>query len=623
MKTRGIVSLIRGVVLTGLVTGTFGTAWAPGGNAQASTTALHVAATAPAGNDFTTSLSGTITGKNHKVVRTVSLDVSRTSDDKSVHLGIGIVNVGGLQSSYTFVVPASDLAIGNAGASLDTHAHLGKYGHISVRWTYVNQPATIQIPADSCFHSFARSITRIVASAVAQLNLTFPCEGSVIVALSGANLNLYRGQNVIPPSSSSSPGTEQISTSTSVGASKDMGATRLYVTASKQGKSAGIDISVSTGITASDGLVGISHFGWDALPVTGMTTGDNPAAKINYKGSLGTASLTFASTGTSTDYTSANCALPGVPKADRNRTISRQNVEATVTGSVTLSVCGAVKATFGSGDQGYIIVTGPATNGALPGSGTTGSYPSIVQISPPPGSPLSTAPTITATFAAAIPVAAHVAFTLVGPGGSATLPAAVVTGKTAAVVVDSCSPLKPGTYTLRVDASDNSSGDSYYSATVVVQPGSVACVPKATITPGPSPTPLPSATPASIVWSTSGGIPGSKTFGGFPPIVKISPAPGDSMTTTPTITLTFAWALGNFSKYMHFRFMLSPVDAAGKPTGGASAQFAAPVVGTSTISLTVSSALAPGTYTLDFLAVGVCGTGHACRASYSGTYTVS
>ncbi len=95
------------------------------------------------------------------------------------------------------------------------------------------------------------------------------------------------------------------------------------------------------------------------------------------------------------------------------------------------------------------------------------------------------------------------------------------------------------------------------------------------------------------------------------------------MSTTPTITLTFAWALGNFSKEMQFRFMLSPVDASGKPTGGAAAQLTTPVVGEATVSVTVSAALAPGTYELDFLAVGACDTGHACRATYSGTYTVS
>ncbi len=471
MKTWSVSGLIRGVVLAGLIAGTFGTAWSPGGKAQASLAAVRVAATAAAGNDFTTSLGGTITDRNHQVVRTVSLNVSRTSDDKSVHLGISIANAGGLQSDYTFVVPASDLAIGSAGASLDTHGHLGKYGRISVRWTYAGQPATIQIPADSCSHSFARSITRVIASAVAQLNLMLPCDGSVIMALSGAGLDLYRGQNVIPPSSSSSPGTEQIHTSASVSASKNMGATRLQIIGLRQGNSAAIDISVSTSITTTTGLVDISHSGRDALPPAGLTTGANPAAMLTYKGILGSASLTFASTQASTDYVSAGCFLPGVAKADRNKTISLQSAQATVTGSVALNVCGAVAATLGGGDQGFVDVVGPATTGGIPGSGTDGNYPAIVQMSPPPGRPLSTTPTITATFASALPANAHVTFALAGPGGSATLPAALVTGNTAAVVVDSCSPLKPGTYTLRVDASDNSGADSYYSATVVVQPG--------------------------------------------------------------------------------------------------------------------------------------------------------
>ena len=104
-----------------------------------------------------------------------------------------------------------------------------------------------------------------------------------------------------------------------------------------------------------------------------------------------------------------------------------------------------MKATFGSGDTGTVVVYGSAgaaqsaVSGGLPAQGS-GDIPDIIRIGPAPGSP----PAIAVTFARPLPSHAYLVIMLSGPGGEAALSDPVVRGNSATVTIDSSSPLKPG-----------------------------------------------------------------------------------------------------------------------------------------------------------------------------------
>jgi len=452
---------------------------------HAAGSAAPAAATATPGSyDFTTTLSGQITDKNHNVIHTVTLNVDRAAGDKTVQLAFNITNGSGrIGSTYTFAVPASDLVIGKSSASLDTQGHLGKYGHVKVQWTYTATATTVTNPPNSCtgMGGTSTKITRLVARATAQLNLTFPCEGIISVTLSGSNLDLDSGQVQAPSTGQSM--TQSINY-TMVSGMQSKSTSHLVVTGMKVGGLSMLFVSVSGTSTATTGLISTSHFATDDLLPAGLTTSTNAAGKVvgnvQYRGVLGSASFAVTGTGQTMNLSEpARCINPNANKADLSKTVNMSMTQASVTGSVNLMVCSAVKTTFGSSDTGTIMVistasssastpvpgatappgtTPPSTSGGLSGAMSLKGFPAITQISPAPGSTISSTPTIVVTFASALPSDAQVAIMLTGDSGTPTVGQAVVSGSTATYTVDSSAPLASGTYKLMVTATSPSAG---------------------------------------------------------------------------------------------------------------------------------------------------------------------
>ena len=453
----------------------------------------------PLGLDFSTALHGVITDKNGKVVHSVSLNVGRSTGDKTVQLTIVVANATGLSGgSYTFDVPATDLVVGSSSASLDTHHDLGKYGHLSVSWTYTGHTTTVANPPNPCYGMGATTtITRVVASATAQLNLTIPCTGVVDVALSGTNLDIDSGQGLYAPTSSQTP--SQSIYYTMVSGNKTLSSSQLDVSGMKTGTLSLLIVDLSTDSMASTGLVRSSQFASDTLPpadLSASTSAGKTMGTLTYRGALGSAHLVVTGGGQSMSMTqSVRCLNPNASKADLGKTVSMQITQGTVSGSVSLTVCSAVKATFGSGDKGSVIVIGPGSSGgtsasttpvagatpppgvtppttssSLPGAINIGSFPAITAISPAPGSPLPATGTITVTFASALPAGAQIHVILLPSGGSAgmpvQLPDPVVSGSTATVTIST--PLPAGTYKLMVTATNGSGGSSIYQGTYTV-----------------------------------------------------------------------------------------------------------------------------------------------------------
>jgi hypothetical protein len=409
-----------------------------------------------------------------------------------VQLTIDVTNGSRITgSSYTFGVPAGDLVVGRSSASLDTRHDLGKYGHISVKWTYTAPATTVTNAGNLCFGGSTTSITRVVASASAQLALTFPCEGVVDVALSGTNLDLDSGQGLYASTSSQAPNPNIYYTLVSGSQTSSTG--QLSVSGMKTTTTSLLFVDISTTSTASTGLLRSSHFASASLPASGLST-TNAAGKVSgtltYSGSLGSTHLVVTGGDRNVSMTqSVRCLNPGADKADLNKAVSVQLAQGTVSGSANLRVCSAIKTTFGNGDTGTVMVIGPAssttpaagatppagvtpptTGGSLPGAINVGNFPAITAISPAPGTPMSATPTITVTFAAALPAGAQLHIILLPSGGSAGMPAQlpnpVVSGNTATVTVTTA--LQAGTYKLLVSATDGSGGSSIYQGTYTV-----------------------------------------------------------------------------------------------------------------------------------------------------------
>ncbi len=537
------------------------------------------------GSDFATSLTGAIPGKG----RTLRLDVRRSGDDKSVQLALTIRNAAGTSGSdFTFGVPASDLVLGSGSAGLDTHQHLGRYGTISVRWTYGAPPAQITLPADPCLGTAATSVTRAVAGASGRLALALPGEGSVDVPLGSAGLALDSGYNVRLPESNDLP--DRRIYYTSVSATKSLGAGKsLLVTAINTGRTARITFTLRSSGAASTGLISSSHFATDSLPLAGLTTGTGkagqPATTLTYKGALGSAGLAFTGSGepmVASDK--GRCVNPNAAAADLGKTVGEQLARAAVEGSVSLSATaasGVLRATFGNGDLGMVAVYGPTTAAAGVPSATgtglpvfgRGDVPGIRQIGPAPGGELSAARAITVTFAHPLPAHAYLVVMLEGPGGAVPLSDPVLHGNAATVTLTSPAALEPGRYTLEVSATSRSGGQVFYDGTYVVS---------ARLSAGGTPVARGTALPGVIV------------TGDFPPVVGMSPEPGSTITTrTPTFVVTLR---SRPAADASFHVVCGPSDSKGNPTG--MVQLSDPVVQGNTVTASVlsSSALSPGRY---------------------------
>ena len=557
---------------------------------QVTGAAAHSGAAPTLGSDFATSLTGTISGQGHAGARTVRLDVRRSSDDTTVRLTIDIASSGGTAGSeYTFTVPASDLQIANTSISLDTHQHLGAYGHMSVQWTASRQAEQVQIPGNPCYGRPAVPVTRVVASATAQLDLTLPCEGTVRGVLGGTNLDLDSGQDVSLQHGSPSP--DRSIYYTSVSATKSLGAGKgLLLSATKTSTAARITVSAGASSAAGMGLTGSSHFATDVLPLAGLAAGTNHAGQaatvLTYHGALGSAGLAFTGTGeTMATSDQGRCVNPSAATSDLGKTVGEQMTRASVEGSVSLTaaaVCSALQATFGSGDEGMVAVFGPAflaagaapsaMSNTLPAPGR-GDIPGIQQIALAPGGALGGARTITVTFAHALPAHAYLVIMLKGPGGAVLLSDPVLHGGAATVSLGASSALQPGTYTLDVSATSSTGGQVFYEGSFTA-----------------SASPSAGGTPAAPTHA----LPGVIVTGDFPPVVDISPKTSSTITTrTPTFVVTFKSRLAADAS---IRVICGPSDSQGNPTG--IVQLSDPVVRGNTVTASVpsSSALSPGRY---------------------------
>ncbi len=556
----------------------------------------HAAGPALFRSDFATALTTTVTAANSGAARTVTLEVRRGSDDQIVEITIEIADRSGATGSdYTFSVPASDLAVAANTASLDTHDHLGRYGHIGAQWTYAAHLAPFLVPADPCAGTPAQAATRAVASAKAELDLTLPCEGALRASIGGAKLDLYSGQDVHLPEESVSMG--RTIYSTTVSAAKALGhSSGLLVSATTSGGESRITMSVDSSDGAASGLIASSHFVTDELSASGLSTGTSGQITLAYAGTLGRAHIVFTAKGglqTATD--TGRCINPNAAKAELDRTVEEQFSDAAVAGPVGLSVCGARQVMFGSGDMGTTVVyaaAGADTSDSLPALGR-GNIPSIMQVAPAPGTVLSPSPTVAVTFAGPLPAHAHVVILLEGPAGEAAISDPVVHGSTATVALGPGQTLQPGNYTLNIGATSSSGGEVSYTATYSVKAarstGGTPAVPKR-------------------------GLPGVNINGSFPTIVQVSPPPGGRLSRTPTIVLTFAAAVPPNSE---LKVGLSRLDASGQPTEEGAADLKDPVVKGDTVTIVASSPVAPGKYQFGIMALSLPNS-----VTYQTTYTV-
>jgi methionine-rich copper-binding protein CopC len=435
---------------------------------------------------FMTSLKGTIVDKNNNVISRVYLSINNQPDSKLISLSVSISNPTGTTTGlYSFDVPQSDLTVAPAGktaiskavpyiAVLDTKGDLGKYGSIVVDWTYVKL-TTINIQEDTCNNVKASTATRLATTATATLKMTFPCEGALNMTLSGtSNLDTayvptnegYTDQLIYYTSVNAIKAPSKMSTSG--GKPSNM----LMVSAEKRGTAATISIMQQNGWNVKKGLTSAMQLATGPLPLSGLSTGTSPLAKLDYAGSLGTVHLAFTGS-LSTDTVKAKCVNPSAGKSDLTKDVSKQHADmAQVTGTADVLACGRKlpTATFGTGDFGSVTEYVPATAASLAASGLPGSYsmggfPNITKLDPAPGSTISTTPTIKVTFASALPAGTQVMIMLTGGSGAPVAGQATVSGATATYTVDSSAPLAAGTYKIMITAHGGSGVAMYPSPT--------------------------------------------------------------------------------------------------------------------------------------------------------------
>jgi hypothetical protein len=281
-----------------------------------------------------------------------------------------------------------------------------------------------------------------------------------------------------------------------VGASKNSSTRLVSVDGMQTGTTSVLIVDVSTtNSMATTGLLRSSQFATDTLPSAGLN-----AAKgtLNYSGKLGTVHVTVTGGRSISMSQAVRCINPSANKADLGKTVSMQITDGTVSGSANLMLCSAIKTTFGSGDIGLLMVikpgtgtgpsfsgtpvpaltpppgvtppagvTPPTTSGGLQGAINIGNFPAITAISPAPGTPMSTTPTITVTFASAVPAGAQVNMILMpSAGGMPVQLTPQVSGNTITATVTTA--LAAGTYKLIVSATNGSGGSSIYQGSYTV-----------------------------------------------------------------------------------------------------------------------------------------------------------
>ncbi len=539
----------------------------------------HAAPASPAGSDFAASLQGSLPGV--AAPRAVSLAVRRANDDKTVSIVVSLGESSGLSGgSFTFLVPAADLVLSATGATLDTHADLGRYGHIAVRWTTTGRPAYISMPADPCLGLAATTVTRAVSVAAAKLDLSLPCEGALHATLGSQASYLYSGTNVSLPRSGD---VSQLATyATNVSAAKAAAPSAgVSIDAGASSGGGTVRLTAYAGSNAALGLVAYRTFAGDALPSTGLTTDATGTVTLAYSGHLGKAHLVFTGTGIPrTVSVIGRCS--GASTQDAT-TVSEQLSDASVQGSLAMAACGLRQATFAAGDRGAILTYGRALSAAaqsdpLPAIGS-GNVPGITSVTPPPGAVLSPSPTLTVTFALPLPTGASIVIMLRSSSKPGPVADPVVRGNTATIALLPQQSLKPGTYILSVGVTTLSGGSVFYKATYTV---------RAAPTPVVGPTVLPTKP-----------LPGVTIIGTFPTVVQMSPPPGGRMSPTSPIVVTFAAPLPADASV---EAVVLATDASGAPVAAELPEMKDPIVKGRTVIVQPASPMKPGHYLLRLIA---------------------
>jgi hypothetical protein len=444
--------------------------------------APHVAASSTV--SFDTTISGITSDKHH----VVSVEVQRYDANHTVILTItihGSKSLKGTSSIYQFSLPAGDLTVTRnlhpRMAHLDTHQHLGQYGHITASWTYGTKGATLQtFNASGCAAIGAApttTVTRFIASGSATLDLTFPCEGAIRAQLKGANLNIDSGQALaLALSGGSIPGLGSNLYFTTTAALRRTGTKQIVVGGFKIGNGpASIFVSSSTDTHAATGLVSTTHIASDTMPASSLSNPTATSAKLVYNGVLGTANLTFARAGQSVNVNrAAGCVNPQA--SDKATLVSVQTTAGGVAGSASLAACGTVAVTFHTGDMGIVAVVGapsastsvtPVVTAPTPASGNGGAIVSIgglgiTSISPANGTTgVSTSPVIRAIFTGTLELD-KVTVLLIeagNPAGIVMLPPPTLDAASNSISTTAAIALKPNTmYKLLVSALNNTGG---------------------------------------------------------------------------------------------------------------------------------------------------------------------
>ncbi|MDB5058880.1 MAG: hypothetical protein JWO59_2352 [Chloroflexi bacterium] len=444
--------------------------------------APHVAASSSV--SFDTTISGITSDKHH----VVSVEVQRNDANHTVVLTItvhGSKTQKGASSSYQFSLPAGDLTVTRnlhpRTAHLDTHQHLGQYGHITASWTYGTKGATLQtFNASGCTAIGAAStttITRFIASGSAMLDLTFPCEGAIRAQLKGTNLNIDSGQALAL--ALNGDGIQGLGANlyfTTTAALRRTGTKQIVVGGFKISNGpASIFVSTSTDTHAATGLVNTTHIASDAMPAGGLSNPTSSSAKLVYNGVLGSANLTFSRAGQSVSVNrAAGCVNPQA--SDKATLVSVQTAGGDVAGSASLAACGTVAVTFHAGDVGIVAVTGapsastsvtPVVTAPTPVPGNGGAIVSIgglgiTSISPTNGATgVSTSPIIHAIFTGTLePNKITVLLIEAGnPAGIVMLPPPTLDAASNSISTTPAIALKPNTsYKLLVSALNSSGG---------------------------------------------------------------------------------------------------------------------------------------------------------------------
>ncbi|MGH2344005.1 MAG: hypothetical protein ACRDG4_02185, partial [Chloroflexota bacterium] len=325
-------------------------------------------------SDFNTTLTGKTSDGKHTVAINVDwTSLIKTHVDVEISVDQGTGSLSALNgSSYTYTLPAHDFTLTSTSASLDTHGDLGKVGHITAHWTYVSKAET-----SNCFGS--STAQHVIASGSATFNLSFPCDGKVSGQISGNNVDSDSATSTSEGNSTSGfsglPSLYFMAVTaehSSGGVDLDVGAYQfgglgkfVYVSVGA-GNGGNDDTSnnAKTGLTTAEfGLTQYSHFASDKLNSGVLTTGKNPAASLNYSGSLCKANIVWhAKSGKAFNMTmQGSCLNKALTGSDAKAAVVFSTQEATVTGSAKIKACVSAGATFGAHDTGGVINTRKGT----------------------------------------------------------------------------------------------------------------------------------------------------------------------------------------------------------------------------------------------------------------------